>query len=528
MKDIMRKYFLLVLLSSIIANNSCTDSLEPEYLNYHDPQSTNYIPTSVDSLSLSFNFDEMRIELTWSDNSHGELVFEIERRVAPNVEFIKVGEAPANSTSYFDNFIPSLNANYTYRIKTISSNGNFSYSETVGYSHNIFSKPTSLSVAHQNIGSLKLSWIDRNTIEDGFIIKMRDPKIPGSSFEVIGNVDKDVNQFIIEGLDTNNVYEFSVTAFNSYYQVSCDTAISTIFGMEISQLWQLTNHLYSQNSKFSPISNLLAIGGWPETENISLYNISTFEFRATNFTNSYLEFNTTGTKLGLLENWSSANPISIVDVNSLSVDKTINFPSTGFSFSPDGSKIFVWNENNLILRLVDLSTGNSVWSKNISQIYDAKFNYTGDKIYCSTGTQILILDSSNGNIIGSIAPQGYVVSFEITNDDKYLYIASSTSNHFSGESLIIWDVKSSSVVKIIDIYVGVINLSPDQKYIAIGYSDFSIFRTSDFEKICNINPSWGGRVFSLSFNPNSSFISVCSEYDHPKVFSLNRKWIKKL
>lgn len=526
MKDIMRKYFLLVLLSSIIANNSCTDSLEPEYLNYHDPQSTNYIPTSVDSLSLSFNFDEMRIELTWSDNSHGELVFEIERRVAPNVEFIKVGESQANSTSYFDNFIPSLNANYTYRIKTISSNGNFSYSETVGYSHNIFSKPTSLSVAHQNIGSLKLSWIDRNTIEDGFIIKMRDPKIPGSSFEVIGNVDKDVNQFIIEGLDTNNVYEFSVTAFNSYYQVSCDTAISTIFGMEILLHWQSNTHLATQSTRFSPKSNLLAIGA--SAENISFYDISTLEYRTTNFAQNYIGYNSSGTKLGILDNWSSANPVSIIDVNSLSIDRVINFPSTGFSFSPDGSKMFIWNENNLILRLVDLSTGNSIWSKNISQIYDAKFNYTGDKIYCSTGTQILILNSLNGNIVGSVTPQGYIVSFVITNDEKYLYIVSGTLNQFSGQSIIVWDIQSSSAIKTIDTYGRIIEISPDQKYIAIGYSDFSIFRTSDFEKICNINPSWGGRVFSLSFNPNSSFISVCSEYDHPKVFSLNRKWIKKL
>lgn len=48
----------------------------------------------------------MGIELTWSDNSNGESIFEIERRDAPSVEFIKVGEVPANSTSYFDSFIP--------------------------------------------------------------------------------------------------------------------------------------------------------------------------------------------------------------------------------------------------------------------------------------------------------------------------------------------------------------------------------------------------------------------------------------
>ncbi|MBK7499767.1 MAG: hypothetical protein IPI19_11855 [Ignavibacteriales bacterium] len=522
----MLKYLLLSIFIILLMFNSCTESLEPEYFNPHDPKSNNYKPTAIDSLSLKFIFVDMGIELTWSDNSNGESIFEIERRDAPSVEFIKVGEVPANSTSYFDSFIPSLNAHYEYRIKTISSNDNYSYSEVVRYSHDIFSKPTSLSVVHQNTGSLKLSWIDSNTIEDGFIIKMRKPNIPGSNFEVIGNVGKDINLFIVTDLDTNIVYEFSVTAFNSYYQAGCDTTISTIFGIEIYLNWQSNTHLATQSTRFSPKSNLLAIGAC--VENISFYDITTFEYRTTNFAQNFIEFNSNGTKLGILDNWSSANPVSIVDVNSLNIDQVINFPSTGFSFAPDGLKIFIWDENNQILRLVDLSTGNSIWSKNISQIYDAKFNYNGDKIYCNTGTQILILDALSGNIINLIDPQEYgVASFVLSDDEKYLYIVASISTNYGYGPLEIWDLQTLSLVKVINLNASLIEISPDQRFIVAGNSDFAIFRTSDFEKVANFNPSWGGMIFSFSFNPYSSLIGVCSMYDYPKVFNLNRKWIKR-
>ncbi|MBK7501218.1 MAG: hypothetical protein IPI19_19640 [Ignavibacteriales bacterium] len=133
-------------------------------------------------------------------------------------------------------------------------------------------------------------------------------------------------------MDTNIVYEFSVTAFNSYYQAGCDTTISTIFGIEIYLNWQSNTHLATQSTRFSPKSNLLAIGAC--VENISFYDITTFEYRTTNFAQNFIEFNSNGTKLGILDNWSSANRVSIVDVNSLNIDQVVNFPSTGFSFCP--------------------------------------------------------------------------------------------------------------------------------------------------------------------------------------------------
>ncbi|MBK7501217.1 MAG: hypothetical protein IPI19_19635 [Ignavibacteriales bacterium] len=130
----MLKYLLLSIFIILLMFNSCTESLEPEYFNLYSPKSNNYKPTAIDSLSLKFIFVDMGIELTWSDNSNGESIFEIERRDAPSVEFIKVGEVLPTLQVTLIVFIPSLNAHYEYRIKTISSNDNYSYSEVVRYS----------------------------------------------------------------------------------------------------------------------------------------------------------------------------------------------------------------------------------------------------------------------------------------------------------------------------------------------------------------------------------------------------------
>ena len=202
----MLKRFLILALPVFLSLNTCTETLEPEYTNDYDPKSSSYNPTPAAYLSMRFSDSPYGFEINWTDKSLGESGFEIERRDTENPEYITVGSVSADTTHFLDIFIPKLNIRYFYRIKTITTYGNCSYSGVVNYYTAIFLGPTALTVEHQNSNSIILYWVNRTSLADGFYIKMREPNIQGSIFETIGTVGKDIDQFLIKNMDTTNVY----------------------------------------------------------------------------------------------------------------------------------------------------------------------------------------------------------------------------------------------------------------------------------------------------------------------------------
>lgn len=203
--------------------NSCTETLEPEYINKYDPKSSQYTPTPAEYLSMQLSDSPLGFEIRWNDKSFGESGFEIERRDTDNPEYITVGRVFADTTHFLDVFIPKLNIRYFYRIKTTTANGKFSYSDVVTYFSAIFLGPTALSVEHQSSNSIILYWVSRTSLANGYHIKLREPNIQGSNFEIVSTVGKDIDHYLIDNLDTTKVYELKVTAFNSIYNYEADS-----------------------------------------------------------------------------------------------------------------------------------------------------------------------------------------------------------------------------------------------------------------------------------------------------------------
>lgn len=506
---------------------SCSEIVDSDYVNELDPKSKNYTPTPPEIESIVFQYNEIGIKITWKDNSFGEVKFIIERRKGYSTEIDVVGEVSADSTNFFDSFIPDLNETYYYRIKAVSPNGNFSYSQQKSYRTSQLSSPTDLSIISNDPFSVNLKWKDNSTVEDGFIVSLRILNLPNSSFQTLGTVPSNVTQFTIENLDTNNIYELKVTAFNTFYYADCDSTFSFVYGIEISQIWQSNNHLGSRKSQFSPTSNTLAIAA--SSSGISFYDFSTLEYKTTNFYKNNLVYSPIGDKLAIHNILDPPNPISLVNLTSFTIEKIVDTSATGFCFSADGEYMFIWNQNIPEIKLVKLANLNLIWSKNIYSVRNASFNNLGNHIYCNTGTEIVTLNTSDGTFISRLDPQGYNIgSFAITNDESTIIMDVSKLPYYSGGSVEIWDLNSKTLIKFIDSIFLTITLSQDQKYLALGWTEFSLFRLSDFEKLSINNPSWGGSVNSISFNPSSSLVSVCYDYDYPKVFTINKKWVKRL
>lgn len=76
-------------------------------------------PSNLTALGVLSN----EIDLTWTDNSNNEQAFEIWRSTSAGGSFVKVGQAPANATSYADTAGLKVSTTYYYRVKAIGPFG---------------------------------------------------------------------------------------------------------------------------------------------------------------------------------------------------------------------------------------------------------------------------------------------------------------------------------------------------------------------------------------------------------------------
>ena len=83
------------------------------------------LPAPPSSLAASAT-SASQINLTWTDNASNETGFNIERSL-DNVNFLQIGTAPANTTSYSDTGLSAATA-YHNRVRAYNANGESAYS----------------------------------------------------------------------------------------------------------------------------------------------------------------------------------------------------------------------------------------------------------------------------------------------------------------------------------------------------------------------------------------------------------------
>ncbi|GAB4033177.1 fibronectin type III domain-containing protein [Spirosoma gilvum] len=111
-------------------------------------------PTNLKATATTYN----QVDLAWDDKSTNETKFEIER-IGLTGSFIKIGEASANTPSYQDKTVTSLNT-YSYRVRAVFVTGaspTYSNTLTVSTPQEPPGTPTGFSVTLQN-GSVLVKW----------------------------------------------------------------------------------------------------------------------------------------------------------------------------------------------------------------------------------------------------------------------------------------------------------------------------------------------------------------------------------
>ncbi len=160
-------------------------------------------PGSLQATAIAPN----RIDLTWSDNSDNELLFEVERRIGGG-SFQRVATLSANVTQFQDTGVVS-GTTHVYRVRARNEAGVSGFSNTASATTSGESAPTDLDAVALSTSDVRLSWVDNASGETGYAVEMQ---AVAGGFSLIQTLGANSATAIVDGLDQATAYTFRVRA----------------------------------------------------------------------------------------------------------------------------------------------------------------------------------------------------------------------------------------------------------------------------------------------------------------------------
>jgi Tfp pilus assembly protein PilX len=192
----------------VIAYNSSGDSTSYSNEAYATTYPTSLNPPSgLVAAPVSYN----QINLSWQDNSGGEIGFKIERSTSGRA-YEEIGTAPASTTYYADSGLAS-DTNYCYRVRAYTDAVYSDYSSAACTGTlTIPLPPANLAANPASKSEIVLTWWDMSFNETEFKIE-RNTSASGPYVE-IGTVGPGVTSYSSSGLDEGTTYFYRVKAHN--------------------------------------------------------------------------------------------------------------------------------------------------------------------------------------------------------------------------------------------------------------------------------------------------------------------------
>lgn len=164
------------------------------------------------NLTAVLQVSSKSVKLTWDDYGNTAVEAKIERK-NPNSSFALIGSTTASLKSYEDKTVTGGNS-YTYRVRTITSQGNYSsYSNEASIEVPVIppNAPTNLKLAKFSDVSFNLSWTDNSDDENGFQLWRSDGTV--NDFKIIRQLP--ANSFSIndEVSNASVIYYYKIRAF---------------------------------------------------------------------------------------------------------------------------------------------------------------------------------------------------------------------------------------------------------------------------------------------------------------------------
>jgi len=160
------------------------------------------------------------VRLNWSDNATDESGYYIERSDAVNPAWVRIATigafAGTGVVEYIDNTVAPKNT-YIYRVQafrndpTIIVTSAFSNEATVIIPLELPQAPSNLSVGRPRADSLRLTWTDNATNENGFYLER---SLDGVNFSYAATISANTVEYTDTGLTRNTTYYYQIQAYN--------------------------------------------------------------------------------------------------------------------------------------------------------------------------------------------------------------------------------------------------------------------------------------------------------------------------
>ncbi len=167
---------------------------------------------------------ENSMRVNWQDNSTNEANFEIQRSLTAGTGFVEVG-TPA--TSYFDDSGLGEDTEYFYRVRAVNATAPSAW--ITGSQTTLLlvpRAPDQLQGSATNICSVDLTWRDRSSTEEGFVVQRSN--LPTGVFLNIQTLAPDSESFTDTDTENNNTYYYRIRAFNGAGEVFSNVAMVTV------------------------------------------------------------------------------------------------------------------------------------------------------------------------------------------------------------------------------------------------------------------------------------------------------------
>lgn len=170
--------------------------------------------------SLELNISGQAISLEWvnsdgwlSSNEAG-LGIEVQRKINDGLYTTVSGPSllAKNTNTFTDDVGVQEGVVYTYRVRYVDAQQNYSSEATRTITASLPPAPTSLHASILAGGVIKLSWQDNSYNQAGFIVERR---TDSGSYETIGNVEKGIQSYTDSSVTAGHSYIYRVRASNS-------------------------------------------------------------------------------------------------------------------------------------------------------------------------------------------------------------------------------------------------------------------------------------------------------------------------
>ncbi|MDZ7367935.1 MAG: fibronectin type III domain-containing protein [candidate division KSB1 bacterium] len=166
-------------------------------------------PTAPGNLTATA-LSNVKITLSWADNSNNESSFRIERKLTGGT-YAEIASVGANVTSYVDSGL-TANTTYFYRVRASNAGGHSAYSNEANATTpaDLPAPPSGLTATAISNTQINLAWTDNSSDEISFRIEAK--LGAGGAYEEIDSVGANVTSYSSTGLDPGTQYFYRVRA----------------------------------------------------------------------------------------------------------------------------------------------------------------------------------------------------------------------------------------------------------------------------------------------------------------------------